>query len=213
MFTGIIASLGIVQKVTPLGADMRLSICPTVDEAFTNIVDGESIAVNGLCLTVEKHAHTTFSVYASKQTLARSTLQTMRQGTCVNLERALRLCDRLGGHLVTGHVDCLATIQRIRAQGESKEITLTFPSQHAKEIVEKGSVALDGISLTVNSVENTTFTVNIIPETVKNTTAKDWTQGRTLHLETDILAKYVAKHCQQPTASLTQDFLARHGFF
>ena len=158
---------------------------------------GESIAVNGVCLTVEQgqeHAdYAVFSAYASAESLRKTNLGQLISGSNVNLERALALGDRLGGHIVSGHIDAVATIRSIAAEGESRRITLEFPAELAAEVVTKGSVTLDGISLTINDCDEFSLTVNIIPETWHVTTASGWKQGSSVNMETDILGKYVRR--------------------
>ncbi|MBQ7608424.1 MAG: riboflavin synthase [Desulfovibrionaceae bacterium] len=215
MFTGIISTCGTIAERTPLGVDLRLRIHPKTQ--FANLVRGESIAVNGACLTVEGFSHHDFTAYASEETLRRTTLGSLAIGSLVNLERALAVGDRLGGHLVTGHIDCLATITGIVHHGRSKEITLAYPKEFAKEVCRKGSVTLDGISLTINSCTESTLSVNLIPETQEATGAHLWSLGRRVNLETDILGKYVSRSLalerNDPTnKGITRDFLAQHGY-
>ncbi len=220
VFTGIISTCGTIAERTVMGIDVRFRIAP--DTMFENTERGESIAVNGSCLSVETFTSSDFTVYASGETLSRTTLGHLPLGSRVNLERALRLGDRLGGHLVTGHVDCVAVITGITSRGRSKEVTLSYPGEFARELCRKGSVTLDGISLTINACTETTLCVNIIPETQGHTTAERWTTGLKVNLETDILGKYVRRSLEtgsetarQESAkkgSITKDFLARHGY-
>jgi len=168
MFTGLIEGVGHVRSVEARGGQSRLRI-----EApfLQGLAQGESIAVSGACLSVETFGPGWFTVYASAETLARTNLGELRPGAAVNLERALALGARLGGHMVSGHVDCLATVAAVAPAGESRVYRLAFPPEQGPLVIEKGSVALDGISLTVNACGPDWLAVNIIPETQKVTTA------------------------------------------
>lgn len=195
MFTGIINGRGLVVAAEKTRGEARLTIQARFD--LPDLVIGESIAVNGTCLSVENGAAGRFTAYASGETLARTTLSALKHGSRVNLERALALGDRLGGHIVSGHVDCVATVEQISRAGESRRIRLAFPPAFGPEVIRKGSVALDGISLTVNDCGPNFLEVNVIPETWKETTIADWTPGTSVNLETDVLGKYV-RHMLAP---------------
>ncbi|PLX98061.1 MAG: riboflavin synthase, partial [Desulfuromonas sp.] len=178
---------------------------------------GDSIAVNGACLTVVSSQGQTFAADASPETLERTTLGTSRNGTRVNLERALCFGDRLGGHLVTGHVDSLAQVMARRRQGNMEVFEFKLDAGPLRLLVEKGSVAIDGISLTVNRVNEDGFSVAIIPHTLVETTLVDRQVGDAVNIETDLIGKYVARllpaQGQDKEASrLDAEFLARHGF-
>ena len=159
MFTGIIQGQGEIVGLRRSGQECRMEVRPLFP--LENIVDGESIAHNGACLSVERHSGSTFTVYASGESLSRTTLGDLRKGDLVNLERALALGDRLGGHLVSGHVDCVATVRSVEQAGSSLRCTLAFPPAFAAEVIEKGSVTLDGISLTINACGKDFLTVNV----------------------------------------------------
>ena len=189
MFTGLIAGMGSIEFVQPQGQETRLGVKALFD--LPAIVLGESIAVNGVCLTVEQGASNRFSAYASAETLNNTSLGSLRTGDRVNLERALAVGERLGGHIVSGHVDCVATVSAIRLAGESRIIRIRVPHEASREIVAKGSVALDGISLTVNDCGAEYLEVNVIPETWRVTTVAGWRAGSRINLETDCIAKYV----------------------
>lgn len=217
MFTGLIQSLGHVQALTDSGSERRMRIAPQV--AWTDVQLGESIAVNGVCLSVEEFFYPWFCVYASKETLEHSSLGSLRTGAAVNLERALSLQDRLGGHLVSGHVDCLARVESVQPAGQSTVYRIGFDPQWSVFIVPKGSVALDGVSLTVNACGNGFLEVNIIPATLKETTLPTWRAGAQVNMEVDLIAKYVRQMVepwqqakQNRTSELSMDFLRRHGF-
>lgn len=212
--------MGEIASLTHKGQETRLTITPLFE--LTEIRLGESIAVNGVCLTVETATQGRFEVYASAETMARTNLGNLQHAGRVNLERALSLGDRLGGHLVTGHVDCLATVESISPVGESRRITLTFPLEFGGLVVGKGSVALDGISLTINTCTASSLEVNIIPATWRETAISKWKSGTKVNMETDIIGKYVLrmlgpwkdKQSQSGTAqsAITMDFLKQHGF-
>lgn len=216
MFTGIIHGQGEVTALQTTGKETRLSLRALY--ALENIQQGESIAVNGVCLTAENFGSRTFTAYASSETMSRSNLGQLRPGALVNLERALAVGDRLGGHIVSGHVDCLATVARITDAGQSRCIRLHFPKVYGAEVVGKGSVTLDGISLTVNDCGPEYLEVNVIPETWGVTTVAHWTEGASVNMETDIIGKYV-RHMlhpyagQSPESRIDEDFLKKHGFF
>ncbi len=216
MFTGLIQGQGTIEALDFVSDQCRLRIKALY--ALDCIVIGESIAVNGTCLTVERFHGTTFEVYASKETLTCTTLGERRCGDCVNLERALALGDRLGGHIVSGHVDCVAQVVQTEMRGESRLIVLSFPERFAPEVVNKGSVTLDGISLTINSCTANTLSVNVIPETWRVTTASAWHVGANVNMETDILGKYVRRNLMphtdhtSPSSLVDMNFLREHGF-
>lgn len=220
MFTGIIQGQGEVIALRRSGSECRLGIRPLF--ALHDYVAGESIAVNGACLSVEDFSTDSFTAYASAETLARTTLGSLREGHLVNLERALSLGDRLGGHLVSGHVDCLATVREVRRAGQSLVCRLKFPAAHGPEVIAKGSVALDGISLTVNACGPDFLEVNIIPDTQKRTTMRQWRPGVSVNMETDLIGKYVrsllgpwrgnAREAQAATGGISRELLARNGF-
>lgn len=218
MFTGLVLGQGTIQSIQHMGKETRLTIRPLC--ALPNIELGESIATNGVCLTVEAFDTDWFSVYASEETMRLSNLGNLRTGSKVNLERALAMGDRLGGHIVSGHVDCLAEVASVTPAGLSKIYRLSFPEQYGPQIIPKGSVTLDGISLTVNDCGTTFLEVNIIPETQKVTTISEWSPGYKVNLETDIIGKYVQRMLgpwqgaqeQPPEEKVTMNFLREHGF-
>ena len=195
MFTGIISDIGEVVAVERCG-DTRLTIACRYDPA--TIAIGASVACSGVCLTaIETARHDdgrgVFVVEASAETLKRTTLGHWRPGTRVNLERPLKLGDELGGHIVSGHVDGLAEIASIEPEGDSRRFRFQVPRELARFIASKGSVALDGISLTVNEVEDLAFGVNVIPHTLAVTAWADAEPGQAVNVEVDMLARYVAR--------------------
>ncbi len=219
MFTGIIQTTGAVAGLEKKGPETRMRISP--DQVFAELNLGESIAVNGVCLTVEDFGKDWFYVYASSQTMNVTNLGILKHGHKVNLERALSLGDRLGGHLVSGHVDCQGKISAVEKAGESIIYTISFPELHSRQVIDKGSVALDGISLTVIGCGPDFLKVNIIPATLKETAVSGWTKGSLVNMETDIIGKYVEKMLgpwiknekpPKPESRITGDFLRQHGF-
>jgi riboflavin synthase len=191
MFTGLIEGVGKVSGVRRSRNEMRVTIMTPFDTTDCQI--GESISVNGACLTVTEIREGSLSMDVSGETLSRSTLRLLKGGDAVNLERALRLTDRLGGHLVLGHVDGIGTIVRKDASGQSWVIRIRIEDALSRYIIEKGSVAVDGISLTINACENDFFEVNIIPQTGAATTLLRKEIGDLVNIETDLIGKYMEK--------------------
>jgi len=194
MFTGIITDVGHVRRLrraAKLEDGLELTVATAYDAASIEL--GASIACSGVCLTVVSVEPGTFTVQASGETLACSTLGGWRQGTPVNLERALRVGDELGGHIVSGHVDGTAEILDRRPDGESVRFTFALAATLAPFVASKGSVALDGVSLTVNEIERDRFGVNIIPYTLTHTNLGDAVAGQAMNLEIDPIARYVAR--------------------
>jgi riboflavin synthase len=194
MFTGIITDLGQVRRLRR-GELLDLTIATSFDTSA--ILIGASIACSGACLTVVAVEPGAFSTQASAETLARTTLGTWEKGTPVNLERSLRVGDELGGHLVLGHVDGLARIVERRPEAESVRFVFEAPEELALFIAPKGSVALDGVSLTVNEVSGNRFSVNIIPHTLSCTNFAEAHPGQHMNLELDLIARYIARLLKQ----------------
>ena len=214
MFTGIIQGQGRLAALRRNGRECALSIRALF--ALEDLAIGESIAVNGACLTVESGRDGLFTAYASAETLNRTNLSLVRPDACINLERALAIGQRFGGHLVSGHVDCLATVQSVRNTGQSLLIRLAFPAEYGELVIPKGSVALDGISLTVNACGDDFLEVNVIPETRRATTIASWTPGTRVNMEADMIGKYVrrmlAPRQEGVREGLDENFLREHGF-
>jgi riboflavin synthase len=192
MFTGLISDIGVVERVTPRAGGVRLVIRPAslpVDE----LALGESVASSGACLTVVERGGGLMAFDAIPETLARTAMGSWRPGTRVNLERALRLSDRLGGHLVAGHVDGVGEVLDRRAEGQGARLTISLPATLAPLVAEKGSIAVDGVSLTVAAAGRDRFEVALIPETLARTTLGEATPGRVLNLEADLVARHVAR--------------------
>lgn len=213
MFTGLIESLGTLQELQRGAAGGKVTIATGLP--LTEVRIGDSIAVNGACLTVIALGTGRFSADVSTETLECTTLGSLSRGAAVNLERALRLGDRLGGHLVTGHVDGVACItERIR-QGNAWRLSCRLEPLLARLLVAKGSVALDGISLTVNAVGEDSFSVMVIPHTLEQTTLAGCQIGDRVNIETDLIGKYVARllgSSPEQGRGVTMDLLAKGGF-
>jgi riboflavin synthase len=192
MFTGIIQDVGRVRARAPRGGDTRLTIeAPRLD--LTRVALGDSICVQGCCLTVVGLEGRTFDADLSRETLALTTLGELQPGAAVNLEPSLRAGDALGGHLVSGHVDGLATVSACSGDARSLRLTIDAPAELARYIARKGSVALDGVSLTVNEVEGARFGVNLIPHTQAVTTLGALLPGARVNLEVDPIARYIER--------------------
>jgi len=213
MFTGLVEGVGVLAGLTPLAEGLRLAVKTSFP--VSELTLGESVAVAGACLTVVTLDAPRASFEVSTETMARTTFPLKKAGDRVNLERALRLGDRLGGHLVTGHVDGLGVVREVRSGPAHIQMKFELPAILSRFVIEKGSIAVDGVSLTVNSCQGTTFTVNVIPHTARETTLGSLKVGDRVNLETDIIGKYVARLLGKDGAQgdgVTQELLARHGF-
>jgi len=218
MFTGIIEATGTIADIQPKGKDIRLLVnTGKLDLSDVNI--GDSIAVNGVCLTAISLHNDSFWADVSKESLMLTSLAHLSTGAEVNLEKALTLNTRLGGHLVSGHVDGLGEIIEQYDEGRSTRFWLKAPKSLAKYISEKGSICIDGTSLTVNEVNGATFKLNIVPHTIQKTVIKHYRIGSKVNLEVDVIARYLErlllgdKAAQAtPSSGLTEAFLAENGF-
>ena len=209
MFTGIIEGLGTVNRISRKGEDAVLIVDTSINLDDINI--GDSISVSGACLTVTEKGDKRFSADVSAETLARTNLKLLKTGDKVNLEKSLRLNSFLGGHMVLGHVDGIGKIQEKVTKANSIQFGVEIDAGLDRHIVEKGSVAIDGISLTVNRCEKNRFYVNIIPHTARNTTLGFKKAADLVNIETDIIGKYVEKFLN-PAKGIDMNFLAEHGF-
>lgn len=188
MFTGIVQAEGHIEKVVPMSGDVRLTIaCGSLE--LSDVAQGDSIAVNGVCLTVVERDASAFQVHVSAETL-RCTAGLAQLGA-VNLEKALRLSDRLGGHLVSGHVDGIGDVLRFDPVGDCMLLAIRAPHALSRYVAVKGSITVDGVSLTVNTVDKDDFTINLIPHTLEKTTLKRFKPGSKVNLEVDLIARYV----------------------
>ena len=220
MFTGLVEGVGKITEMRRVAEGLRLAVAPPFP--VEELVLGESVSVSGACLTVVAVKGRAFQADVSPETLARSTLSVKKVGDQVNLERALRLGDRLGGHLVSGHIDGIGVISDKKAVGNAIIITFRVPETLADYMIEKGSVAVDGISLTINHCSRDHFDVSMIPHTAKLTTLGIKNIGTTVNIETDMIGKYVERFVKIKTdtsrqdkterPSVDMDLLAKTGF-
>lgn len=216
MFTGIIQALGQIRGMQRQSGDLRL----TVDAGNLDLSDvqlGDSIAVSGACLTVVEVQRDAFAVDVSRETLDKTILGRLQVGSPVNLEKALRLADRLGGHLVAGHVDGVGQIREVSASGRSQVFAIAAPPDLLRYVAAKGSVCVDGISLTVNALRGDLFMLNLIPHTLAQTTAAQWRPGQSVNLEVDLIARYLERWVATGPGSglkstVDRDSLAAKGF-
>ncbi len=218
MFTGIIQAVGSIAALEPRGGDLRISInaggLPMAD-----VEPGDSIAVSGVCLTVIEKRGSGFQADVSSETLRLTTLGQLAVNDAVNLEKALTLATRLGGHLVSGHVDGLGVVTARAEDSRSARFTIQAPDVLARYIAVKGSICVDGVSLTVNAVAGAAFELNIVPHTLAETTLCDYRQGRQVNLEVDLVARYLERLLQGDAAAtagagggLTRELLESRGF-
>jgi riboflavin synthase len=210
MFTGIIEESGVIKKIIPSGSHWEIQIA--AQKVLEGTKTDDSIAVNGACLTVISLNSHSFSVEAISETIQRSTLRYWEIGQRVNLERALPANGRFGGHFVQGHIDGLAHLESIRDLGTNRELTFSCEPQWLELIVEKGSITLDGISLTVARRLSQSFTVAVIPHTLRKCTLNAWQVGQPVNMETDILGKYIKQLINSKKESLTKESLMKWGY-
>jgi riboflavin synthase len=211
MFTGIIQAKGRITALERRGGDVRLSIC-SEDMPFDDYEIGESIAVNGVCLTAVALRDDGFDTDVSVETLDVTSLGSLAAGGQVNLEPSLALGDRLGGHLVSGHVDCLGTIKSRADDARSIRLAVEIPVEFAHYVAKKGSVTMDGVSLTVNEIKDATFEVNIIPHTAEVTIIGEYSIGTRVNIEVDLLARYIERLIDKDRDGLSMEFLKEHGY-
>jgi riboflavin synthase len=195
MFTGIVQHLGVVQAVEPRGEDARLLV-DTGDWTVDDLKIGDSIAVSGACLTVVERLEHGFAADVSQETLRLTTLGGLRPGAAMNLEKPLTLAAPLGGHLMLGHIDGIGRVEAMAKEARSLRLTFSVPQALAYYVAPKGSVSIDGVSLTVNTVDDASFTVNIIPHTLERTAIKCYVIGTTVNIEVDLMARYLERLMQ-----------------
>jgi riboflavin synthase len=218
MFTGLIEAIGETRDMKRLGSEATLTL--QVPSSFSECRPGDSIAVDGVCLTITGIRGSLITLDISGETLERSTLGDLKAGGMVNLERAMRLSDRLGGHLVSGHVDDTGILKRIERQGRSWLIQIGLDPSLGRYLIEKGSIAVDGISLTVNRCTGDSFTVAIIPQTESMTTLVRKKVGDKVNIEIDMISKYIEKFVKneetampnETPSRIDRDMLMRYGF-
>lgn len=217
MFTGIVEEVGTIKSIKNKGVCAELAV--RGDVVFNDIKLGDSIAVNGVCLTVTSYGKDYFTADVMHETLKRSSLGNLNNGSFVNLERAMSAEGRFGGHMVSGHIDGTGKIIKIKDDGNAVWYTIAIDKKLSKYIVEKGSVAIDGISLTVANNNETNFSVSIIPHTIKETVLGYKKVGDTVNIENDIVGKYVEKFLniskddsEDRKSNITVDFLNKYGF-
>ncbi|MBJ6724214.1 riboflavin synthase [Geomesophilobacter sediminis] len=213
MFTGLIETVGEIVSLERRGASGSLTVRAALPAAEIKL--GDSIAINGACLTVVRLGGGTFTFDVSPETIDRTAFRNLKAGSPVNMERALKLSDRLDGHLVSGHVDCIATIVERREVSGNIVFTFRFPREFGKYIAAKGSIAIDGISLTVNTVEADCFTVNIIPHTAEKTNLVGKRAGDEVNIETDLICRYLERLLSGRSAEgegVSLELLAKSGF-
>lgn len=219
MFTGIIEALGSVSDLQLRGGEWRLRIRSSALD-FSDVQLGDSIAVNGVCLTVTQQSAHQFEADVSNETMEHTTLHQCKAGSQVNLEKALTPTKRLGGHIVSGHVDAVGELLTLRPDGASIRMDFRAPDALARYIAQKGSICIDGTSLTVNTVNGARFSVNIIPHTQQETIIQHYRPGHKVNLEVDLIARYLERLMQGDSAAqehgaagkLTQSLLAENGF-
>ncbi len=211
MFTGIVKATGEIAAIQKVGGDVRLSIRAT-GLPFSSYEVGESIAVNGVCLTAVELRDDGFDTDVSTETLDVTGLGQLAVGSAVNLEPSLSLADRLGGHLVSGHVDCVGRVTQREADARSIRLQFELPQEYAHYVAKKGSICVDGVSLTINEVSGNSFDLNIIPHTAEATIIGSYTVGTTVNIEVDMLARYVERLLERDDSSITKDYLREHGY-
>ena len=211
MFTGIIQAKGRIDSMTPTGGDVRLRVMSD-GLPFSTYELGDSISVNGVCLTAVELFEDGFTMDVSNETLRVTALNNLAEGAEVNLEPALAVGDRLGGHLVSGHVDCVGTVVGRENESRSIRFTIEIPDAYARYIAKKGSVCVDGVSLTINEVSGSRFELNIIPHTAKETIIDSYKVGTTVNIEVDLLARYIERLLGKDDDALSLATLKEHGY-
>ncbi|RGD88288.1 riboflavin synthase [Acinetobacter sp. SWAC57] len=217
MFTGIIESLGTVESLQNVGGDVRLRIGTDLDMSDVHL--GDSIATNGICLTVIDWGEHWYAADVSRESLNRTTLGGWKVGQRVNVEKAMLPTTRFGGHIVSGHVDAVGEITVVREDARSLYFEVTAPPEIARYLAEKGSITVDGISLTINHLRGHILSLNLIPHTAERTNIATWKSGSKVNLEVDVLARYIERLMMgdkaaeiTPQSKISLDFLAQNGF-
>jgi riboflavin synthase len=216
MFTGIIEEIGFISSLVKIG-DNQLELSVFCKQMQADIKLGDSVAVSGVCLTVVRYDQSQVTFELSSETMNSTTFSRQLSGNAVNLERALRLSDRLGGHIVQGHVDSVAQIRGIKKRGGFYEFDFSLPIEIRNYVVKKGSIAIDGVSLTIADLKEEWFRIAVIPHTFEQTILRLKKPGDSVHIETDILARYIERllvddKTDLKTGGITAEFLKSHGF-
>ena len=211
MFTGIIKAKGTVTAMEQRGGDMRLSVASD-GLPWGEFEIGESIAVNGVCLTAVALRRDGFDTDVSTETLNVTALTNLAVGSEVNLEPAISLGERLGGHLVSGHVDCMGTVTSLESDARSIRLAIEIPKEYARYVAKKGSVCVDGVSLTINEVSGKLFELNIIPHTADVTIIGSYSVGTVVNIEVDLLARYLERLISKDGDGISLEFLKAHGY-
>ena len=212
MFTGIIKAIGRIERMQPRGGDLRLTIT-SADLPWQRYAIGESISINGICLTAIEYRKNGFVADVSVETIRATALANLAEGSRVNLEPSVSVGERLGGHLVSGHVDCVGRIKTRETDARSVRLMVEIPPEYGRFIARKGSVCVDGVSLTVNEVSKNTFGVNIIPHTAEATIIGDYRPGTEVNIEVDLLARYVERLLgNSEESAITEETLRAHGY-
>jgi riboflavin synthase len=216
MFTGIIKAKGTIRSLKKVGGDVRLSVeSPGINWSEFDV--GESISVNGVCLTATALRPTGFDADVSIETLDVTALSQLKTGSAVNLEPSVSLGERLGGHLVSGHVDCVGTVSARDNDARSVRLKIEVPAEIGRYLAKKGSVCVDGVSLTINEVSASAFDVNIIPHTAEATIIGEYAVGTSVNIEVDLIARYIERlltgdAVSEPGSGISSDFLKAHGY-
>lgn len=211
MFTGIIAAIGKIDAVLPKGGDLSLEVA-TQQLDLSDVALGDSIAINGVCLTVVNINSSILTFDVSRESIDRTSLGNAKAGSEVNLEKALAVGERLGGHFVSGHVDGLGSVLSLKESARSIQFRFEIPADLSRYIAEKGSICIDGVSLTVNNVGANWFEVNIIPHTMQETIMSSYAVGSKVNLEVDLIARYLERLLPETNSTITRDTLVKHGF-
>ena len=219
MFTGIIEALGLVSRLERINSEWRLEI-NTGSLNLDDVKIGDSISVNGCCLTVVSLGVSSFSADVSNETLSCTSLSTLKSESPINLEKAMAASGRFGGHIVSGHVDGVGTLYSQKEDGQSRRLVFEAPSEISRYIAGKGSICVDGVSLTVNAVMNNQFSINVIPHTQKETIIGSYVEGQKVNLEVDLFARYLERlldetgrnGLEKTESKLSKEFLEVHGF-
>ena len=212
MFTGIIKAIGKIQNIEQQGGDLRLTVV-SEDLPWEEFAQGESISINGVCLTAVGFLHNGFVADVSVETTSVTALANLAPGSKVNLEPSVSVGERLGGHLVSGHVDCVGRIKARETDARSVRLVIEIPAAYNRYVARKGSICIDGVSLTVNEVSDNAFGVNIIPHTAEVTIIGDYRSGTEVNIEVDLLARYVERLFDKSDEStITREFLKAHGY-